>query len=62
MKASVPMIGCFQTGCIAPGSTVLLAPIKALPCLCIFPPLAEKFKPPTPRVVGDSGKKMVFEI
>jgi hypothetical protein len=23
------------------GSTVLLAPIKALPCLCIFPPMAD---------------------
>jgi hypothetical protein len=37
------------------GYTVLLAPIKALPCLCIFPPMAEKSKPPAPRLVGDSG-------
>jgi hypothetical protein len=51
-------IGCFQTGCFAPGSTVLLAPIKALPCLCIFPPMAEKYKPPDLRVVGDSGGLM----
>jgi hypothetical protein len=29
------------------------APIKALPCLCIFPPMAEKSKPPALRVVGD---------
>jgi hypothetical protein len=32
------IIGCFQTGCFAPGYTVLLAPIKAQPCLCFFPP------------------------
>jgi hypothetical protein len=36
------------------GYTVLLAPIKALPCLCFFPPMAEKSKPPAPRMVGDS--------
>jgi hypothetical protein len=35
------------------GSTVLLAPIKALPCLCIFPPMADDL-----RVVGDSGGLM----
>jgi hypothetical protein len=35
------------------GYTVLLAPIKALPCLCFFPPMAEKTKPPALRVVGD---------
>jgi hypothetical protein len=29
------------------------APIKALPCLCFFPPMAEKSKPPALRVVGD---------
>jgi hypothetical protein len=36
------------------GYTVLLAPIKALPCLCFFPPMAEKSKPHALRVVGDS--------
>jgi RND family efflux transporter MFP subunit len=30
------------------------APIKALPCLCFFPPMAEKSKPPALRVVSDS--------
>jgi phospholipid transport system substrate-binding protein len=33
---------------------VTLAPIKALPRLCFIPPMAEKSKPPAPRVVGDS--------
>ena len=28
----------FPIGCLAPGHTVLLAPIKALPCLCFFRP------------------------
>jgi hypothetical protein len=28
--------------------------IEALPCLCFFPPMAEKSKPPALRVVGDS--------
>jgi hypothetical protein len=44
----------FSTGCKAPGYTVLLAPVKALPCLCFLPPMAEKSKPPALRVVGDS--------
>ena len=44
----------FLTGCFASGYTVLLAPIKAPRCLCIFPPMAEKSKPPAPREVGDS--------
>jgi hypothetical protein len=30
------------------------APIKALPCLCLFAPMAEKSKPSALRVVGDS--------
>ena len=30
------------------------APIKALACLCFFPPIAEKSKPPALQVVGDS--------
>jgi hypothetical protein len=30
------------------------APIKALSYLCLFPPIAEKSKPPALRVVGDS--------
>jgi hypothetical protein len=37
-------------------STVTPAPIKALPCLCFFPPMAEKSKPPALRVVRDSKK------
>jgi len=52
-------LGVFKPGALHP---VPPAPIKALPCLWIFPPMAEKSKPPTPRVVGDSGKKMAFEI
>ena len=44
----------FLTGCFASGYTVLLAPIKALRCLCIFLPMAEKSMPPAPRKVGDS--------
>jgi hypothetical protein len=28
-------------------------PVKALPCLYIFPPMAAKSKPPALRVVGD---------
>jgi len=49
----------FVSGCAAPGlftnnHPVTPAPIKALPCLCFFPPMAEKSKPSAPRVVGDS--------
>jgi len=36
------------------GPTLLPAPIKALPCLWIFLPMAEKSKPPALRVVADS--------
>jgi hypothetical protein len=42
------------------GSTVLLAPIKALPCLCILPPMAEKSKPPALRMVSDSNRQHSF--
>jgi len=45
------LIGCFQPGALHP---VPPAPIKALPCLCIFPPMAVKSKPPALRVVGGS--------
>jgi hypothetical protein len=45
------VIGCFKPGALHP---VTPAPIKALPCLCFFPPMAEKSKPPALRVVGDS--------
>jgi hypothetical protein len=56
------LFGCFQTGCFAHdytvarvhGYTALLAPIKALACLCFFPPIAEKPKQPASRVVGDA--------
>jgi hypothetical protein len=37
-------------------STVTPAPLKALPCLYFFPPMAEKSKPPALRVVADSKK------
>jgi hypothetical protein len=50
-------IGCFQIPPwreFARASTVTPEPIKALACLCLFPPLAEKPKPPALRVVGDS--------
>ena len=40
----------FYTGCFAP--------IKALPCLCFFAPMAEKSKPPALQVVGDSFNKI----
>jgi hypothetical protein len=50
----ISVFGCFLCGCFAPGYTVLLAPIKALPCLWIFPPMAEKSKPPALRLVGRS--------
>jgi hypothetical protein len=41
--AAIPSLGVFKP-----------APIKALPCHCFFPPMAEKSKPPALRVVGDS--------
>jgi hypothetical protein len=44
-------IGCNRVLCTRiHGYTVALAPIKALPCLCFFAPMAEKPKPPAPRV------------
>jgi hypothetical protein len=43
-------LGIFKPGAKHP---VTPAPIKALPCLCLFPPMAEKSKPPALRVVGD---------
>jgi hypothetical protein len=54
--AALPYLGVFNRalGTRIHGYTVLLAPIKALPCLCIFPPMARKPKPPALRVVGDS--------
>jgi hypothetical protein len=48
--AAIPSLGVFKPGAKHPGTP---APIKALPCLCIFPPMAEKSKPPALRVVGD---------
>jgi hypothetical protein len=52
-------LGVFKPGALhkvarIPGYIASLEPIKALPCLCFFPPLAEKSKPPALRVVGDS--------
>jgi hypothetical protein len=44
-------LGVFKPGAVHP---VTPAPIKALPCLCFFPPMAEKSKPAALRVVGDS--------
>jgi hypothetical protein len=49
--AAIPYLGVFKPGALHP---VTPAPIKALPCLCFSPPLAEKSKPPALRVVGDS--------
>ncbi len=49
--AALPSLGVFKPGALHP---VTPAPIKALPCLCFFPPLAEKNKPPALRVVGDA--------
>jgi hypothetical protein len=49
--AALPYLGVFNPGALQP---VTPAPIKALPCLCFFPPMAEKSKPPALRVVGDS--------
>jgi hypothetical protein len=48
--AEIPQLGVFKPGAKHP---VTPAPIKALPCLCIFSPMAEKSKPPALRVVGD---------
>jgi len=47
------LLGVFKPGALHP---VTPAPIKALPCLCIFPPMAEKSEPPALGVVGDSGE------
>ncbi len=52
--AAIPSLGVFKPGALHP---VTPAPIKALPCLCFFPPMAEKFKPPALRVVVDSKKE-----
>jgi len=49
--AAIPSLGVFKPGSVHP---VTPAPIKALPCLCFFPPMAEKSKPPALRVAGDS--------
>jgi hypothetical protein len=56
--AAIPLLGVFKPGALHKlarihGYTVLLAPVKALLCLWIFPPTAEKSKPPALRVVGD---------
>jgi hypothetical protein len=59
MILPLELIGCFKPGALHP---VPPAPIKALPCLCIFPPMAVKSKPPAPRVVGDSGRSSRFFI
>jgi len=48
---AIPQLGVFKPGALHP---VTPAPIKALPCLCFFQPIAEKSKPPALRVVGDS--------
>jgi hypothetical protein len=48
--AAIPHLGVFKPGAWHP----VPAPIKALSCLCFFPPMAEKPKPPALRVVGDS--------
>jgi hypothetical protein len=48
--AAIPSLGVSKPGAKHP---VTPAPIKALPCLWIFPPMAEKSKPPALRVVGD---------
>jgi hypothetical protein len=59
-------LGVFKPGAVHTiarihGYTVKLAPIKALPCLCFFPPMAEKSKPAALRVVGDSKLKIIFK-
>jgi hypothetical protein len=48
---AIPSLGVFKPGALHP---VTSAPIKALPCLCFFPPIAEKSKPPALRVIGDT--------
>jgi len=48
--AAIPYLGVFKPGAVHP---VTPAPVKALPCLWIFPPMAEKSKPPALRVVAD---------
>jgi hypothetical protein len=48
--AAIPLWGVFKAGALRP---VTPAPIKGLPYLCFFPPMAEKSKPPALRVVGD---------
>jgi len=47
--AAILLLGVFKPGALNP---VTPAPIKALPCLCISPPMAEKSTPPALRVVG----------
>jgi hypothetical protein len=47
--AAIPLLGIFKPGA---KHLVTPAPVKALPCLWIFPPMAEKSKPPALRVVG----------
>jgi len=49
--AALPYLGVFKPGALHP---VTPAPIKALPCLYFFPPLAVKSKQPAPGVVGGS--------
>jgi hypothetical protein len=44
-------LGIFKAGALHP---VTPAPIKAPAGLCLFPPMAQKSKPPALRVVGDS--------
>jgi len=44
-------LGVFTPGALHP---VTAAPIKALACLCFFPPMAEKSKPPALRAAGGS--------
>ena len=54
--AEIPLLGVFKP--------VTPAPIKALPCLCFFPPMAEKSKPSALRVACDmehyNGKRYKF--
>jgi hypothetical protein len=49
--AAIPSLGVFNQGALHP---VTPAPVKALPCLWIFSPMAEKSKLHTLRVVGDA--------
>ena len=48
--AAPPYLGVFKPGALHP---VTPTPVKALPCLWFFPPMAAKSKPPALRVVGD---------